>query len=255
MPNLIVTVVTGNNLEGKNFGRASDPFVTILVGPQSQKTTTKVGTIYPKWHETFAFGFVEPQFDSIYFEVFDYEANYKHKPMGNTFPIGALNETLYYRTPQQFILPLQNAKKGELIVNILALDFGLGAPVIPRVRIPTLMVHVIAGEKMVIQNGNTPDPFIIINVGPQEQRTTYKTSIQYPKWFEKFTFSHVLPESEYIIFNVHDYEVNDQHKSLGATNPIPLSSLINRVPQQFSLPIPNSKSGASLQVELLGLDF
>lgn len=187
MPNLIVTVVTGNNLEGKNFGRASgrslhfiiiivthcydintinfiDPFVTILVGPQSQKTTTKVGTIYPKWHETFAFGFVEPQFDSIYFEVFDYEANYKHKPMGNTFPIGALNETLYYRTPQQFILPLQNAKKGELIVNILALDFGLGAPVIPRVRIPTLMVHVIAGEKMVIQNGNTPGKLLPKNL-------------------------------------------------------------------------------------------
>ncbi|EFC38776.1 predicted protein [Naegleria gruberi] len=128
MGKLKVTIISARDLEGKDIGGTSDPFVVVSVGTIKHKTDHLTKTTNPTWNTSLFFDLppsVNPATESASFEVFDYDRLGSSDLIGRaTIALG----TLYKGHAQKVDLRLANSRNGILSVELLAEDFGQAIP-------------------------------------------------------------------------------------------------------------------------------
>ncbi|EFC38773.1 predicted protein [Naegleria gruberi] len=134
MPKLKLTVIHARDLDAKDMGGTSDPFVKIKIGTLQVKTEIVKKNCNPDWNAVFNLDLpakFDPEFESIYFDVYDYDRFSSNDLIGKT---SARLDNLEKGIAQQMTLNLHNAHKGTLTIELLAEDFGI----IPEIKPPTL---------------------------------------------------------------------------------------------------------------------
>ncbi|KAF0971515.1 hypothetical protein FDP41_010191 [Naegleria fowleri] len=128
MGRLKVTIISARDLEGKDVGGTSDPYVKATVAGVTHKTDHVNKTCNPTWNTTLFFDIpptVNAATESITFEVYDYDRFGGNDIIGKaTIALGTLTRGI----PERVDLKLTYSKKGLLTVELLAEDFGQNPP-------------------------------------------------------------------------------------------------------------------------------
>ena len=124
MPALKVTIVSARDLDAKDIGGTSDPFVTVTIGSVTHKTDVVKKTVNPTWNVTLNFDLpatVNAAVESATFNVYDYDVMGSNDLIGSaTVALGTLSRGV----PERVDLKLAKSKRGLLTVELTALDFG-----------------------------------------------------------------------------------------------------------------------------------
>jgi hypothetical protein len=123
MPRLKVVLNGARNLPKKSLGRSPDPIVEMSIGGSRQKSNYKSSTVNPVWNETFMFNINNPQTDSLFIQLFDYETIGDNILMGN---VSIRVNELARGVPESKELTLSKLKSGTLYITLTAEDFGMG---------------------------------------------------------------------------------------------------------------------------------
>ena len=128
---LRVEVIEAKNLVAADLGGTSDPFVEIIIGDDRPKkgAPTKYSrviekTLTPRWEEYFIFRNVDRS-QILTINVYDKDKIEITPEFLGRIQISLKN--LVLGKPVQQWIPLQRIEKGEILINLHALDFGVSA--------------------------------------------------------------------------------------------------------------------------------
>jgi hypothetical protein len=120
---LTVRLISGENLEAKDYDGFSDPFCELILGNIKYKSKTVMKTLNPVWNQSFHFKNVtNSQSDKLIILVWDYDFWKSNDPLGQV----SLNLSHLVRgRPSVEKVKLVNARRGVITVELTAVDFGL----------------------------------------------------------------------------------------------------------------------------------
>eukprot|EP00002_Diphylleia_rotans_P001016 TRINITY_DN10556_c0_g1_i10.p1 TRINITY_DN10556_c0_g1~~TRINITY_DN10556_c0_g1_i10.p1 ORF type:complete len:1388 (+),score=278.91 TRINITY_DN10556_c0_g1_i10:174-4166(+) len=252
---LYLEVIGAKSLLDADRSGTSDPYVELNLGGESWKTSCIKKTLNPQWNECHIFA-VTDLGATLNLKVMDQNDFMKNVVIGElNLPMNYFKDEI--ARDEWHELPKGQSEKARGWIHIRScystqlrgeqeykkLEYIKGLePIIEENYLEgQILVHVIEAKGLLAMDpGGTSDPYCIIKVGKQTQKTKVIPKTLNPFWNEKLSFD-VTQESTTILFDVYDKDFGSSDDFIGSAKIIMAEVISQKTYKQvLSLNPPNS---------------
>ena len=178
---IVVTVHKARDIEKKGLMGKADPYVVLTYGSQKEKSATMKNSQDPVWHVTGSFDVDEQVATSITFEVFDEDIG-KDDFLGKA--VVDIHEIFLAKEFVNKWIPLESCESGHILISARFIP-------LQNVNRPVGHVSVTVHKAKKIEKKNMlkkADPYVLVKLGKEEQKSQTVNNNQKPTWNFKVDF-------------------------------------------------------------------